>query len=54
MLDAMNMLASLWNTISTETIVQYFRKSGIGSSSRTLPQTYCDDPLKYLKKSSYV
>ena len=50
MLDAMNMLVSSWNAVSTETIVNCFRKAGISSSSQELAQTDGDDPFKELSE----
>ena len=45
MLDAMNMFVSSWNAVSTETIVNCFRKAGISSSSQELAETGGDDPF---------
>ena len=50
MLDAMNMLVSSWNAVSSETIVNCFRKVGISSSSQELAQTDGDDPFKELSE----
>ena len=50
MLDAINMLVSSWNAVSTETIVNCFRKAGISSSSQELAQTDGDDTFKELNE----
>ena len=50
-LQAMKILVSSWETVSTQTIVNCFRKAGITSEAQNAAITDADDPFSDLKKS---
>ena len=43
------MLVSVWDALSTETIVNCFRKSGISTESQEIAITEDDDPFRELQ-----
>ena len=45
----MEMLVSVWDALSTETIVNCFRKSGISTESQEIAITEDDDPFRELQ-----
>ena len=50
-LQAMKMLVSSWEAVSSQTIVNYFRKTGITPEAQNAAITNADDPFSDLKES---
>ena len=48
-LKAIQMLVSTWNTVSTKTIVNCFRKAGISTTNQEAAIAEEDDPFKDLQ-----
>ena len=47
--EALQMLVSAWNAVSTETIVNLFRKAGISTANQEVAITDDNDPFKNLQ-----
>ena len=53
-LDAINWISEAWKKVSTQTIMNCFRKAGLGESSETIEEEECDGLTETLQKAAAV